>query len=111
MKEEEKKSVFTPNRAIIACMNTATDKKIGIYSMNTTSCIQSISTKYFGRSPDIIIGLDVATEVKPGREDIDRIIGRWSMTKSDVILVGDSDVDMYSGQLAGIATVRINYEK
>jgi phosphoglycolate phosphatase-like HAD superfamily hydrolase len=104
MKEEN----YKPNEKLIDYINTSTEnQKIAVYSMNTRKSVDFAIKKYLKRMPDVVISKDECTEPKPTEKDVLKILSDWKMNKEDVVYVGNSDNDLFSGQKAGIKTIII----
>ncbi|WP_245392575.1 HAD family hydrolase [Salinicola halimionae] len=58
-------------------------------------------------APDDVLGRDEAPP-KPHPGGLDHFIQRWQIAPSEVVMVGDSQLDMACGQAAGTLTVLIN---
>lgn len=101
---EAKETNYKFNRELINYINSATQQKIAVYSMNTKKCIDNIFKKYFQRKPDIVISKENCSGLKPKEKDILRIINRWNFKKEDVVFIGNSKSDLISGKKAGVAT-------
>lgn len=101
---EMKEKNYKFNKKLLNYINSVTNQKIAIYSMNTRKCIYNIIKKYFQKKPDIVISKDNCSGSKPTERDILNIIDKWGFKKEDVVFIGNSENDLISGKKAGIAT-------
>lgn len=101
---------YKVNMELIGYINQAPiDQIIIIYTMNTKACAEHVVARYLTREPDLIIHKENAQEPKPTAKDLESVINKFKVEKSDVILVGDSERrDGESGKAAGIKTIIIN---
>ncbi|MGM8851790.1 HAD family hydrolase [Salinicola halophyticus] len=58
-------------------------------------------------APDDVLGRDEAPP-KPHPGGLERFIQRWKVAPSDLVMVGDSQLDMACGRAAGARTVLVN---
>ena len=98
---KEKNYIF--NKELLLYINSLTDKKIGIYSMNTSKTIKNIVNKYFKNKPDLI-SIENCSEPKPSGVDLLKIIKTWGLKNKEVAFVGNSQNDLLSGKKAGVKT-------
>lgn len=56
---------------------------------------------------DVVIGFEDVNEHKPSREPVLKAVNAIGLTPSEVIVVGDTDVDIRAGREAGAVTVAV----
>jgi phosphoglycolate phosphatase len=54
---------------------------------------------------DPIVGMGEGRKVKPNPKSTFEILGQWQLTPSEVIFVGDSEVDIQTAHAAGVTSV------
>lgn len=96
------------NHELISFLESCPEKRIAIYSMNTSKCVMNFVEKYLKRKIDSIIAKDNCTEPKPTGKDFKKIINEWKMNAKEVVYVGNSENDRISGEEASIKTYIIS---
>lgn len=81
--------------------------KLAILSNKPDNMVKYIAEKFFPDIFSIIEGQQEGIPVKPNPEGILGIISKLSADKEDVLYIGDSDVDMLTGQNADVDTVGV----
>lgn len=92
------------NYELISLLESCQGKKIAIYSMNTKRCVENFIKKNLKRKPDTIIAKDSCSEPKPTEKDLRKIMQGWKMNASEIVYIGNSESDRFSGAKAGIKT-------
>lgn len=96
------------NHELISFLESCREKKISIYSMNTSKCVKNFVEKYLKIKVDSIIAKDNCIEPKPTGKDLKRILNEWKMNAGEVVYVGNSENDRLSGEEAGVKTYIIS---
>lgn len=61
--------------------------------------------KYF----DIVLGSDSVPEKKPSPVPILKLLERYSITRDEAVIIGDSNYDIEAGRAAGVKTIAVTY--
>lgn len=101
---EMRETNYKFNEELLNYINSTSQQKIAIYSMNTKKCVDNILKKYFQRKADIVVSKENCSGPKPSGKDILKIINKWGFKKDNVIFIGNSKNDLISGRKAGVAT-------
>lgn len=104
---ETNDDTYRVNKPLISYINSACDKNIALYSMNTNKCIHHIVTSFFRRKPDCIISGESCIEPKPTEKDLFALQEFFNVEKKDMVFIGNSTDDLLSGKKAGIRTMMI----
>ncbi|QPJ64770.1 MAG: HAD-IA family hydrolase [Candidatus Nitrohelix vancouverensis] len=85
-------------------------KKQSILSNKPESFIEQILDGLNFRSPFLsVVGGDTFATRKPDPEGLRHIMNQHGVSPAEVVMVGDSDVDMETGKRAGVATVGVSF--
>ena len=104
---ELREEKYRLNNELVDFVNSASNQRIAIYSMNTEKCVENFIDRYLTRKPDRVITKDTCLEPKPTDKDLKKILKEWDMTEQEVVYIGNSENDRLSGEKAGIKTVII----
>ena len=58
---------------------------------------------------DIVLGSDSVSERKPSPVPIFELLKRFSVSKDEAVIIGDSNYDIGAGKAAGIKTIAVTY--
>ncbi len=58
---------------------------------------------------DIVLGSDSVSERKPSPVPIFELLKRFSVSKDEAVIIGDSNYDIEAGKAAGIKTIAVTY--
>lgn len=105
-KYELDESNYSPNTKLIEYLNS-TNKKIAVYSMNSSETINLFFKKNIKQKPQYVISRENKLESKPSGKNIELILDKLGVEKKDVIYLGDKDVDLESGKMAKVKTIII----
>lgn len=79
--------------------------KLAIFSLNTRECIiESLKLASVQKKFDIIIGREDVRKWKPDPEGLLKIKEHFNLDNEEMIYIGDSEVDLMTGQNAGVET-------
>jgi len=81
--------------------------KVAVASNKYQSAAQKIVEYYFPCNQLIIKGQQESVPVKPNPMVIDNIVSECRVAKSDVVLIGDSDVDIQTARNANIKSIGV----
>lgn len=81
--------------------------KIGILSNKPDEFVQEIVNKYFNNKFDVVYGHRKDYATKPNPESLLTVINELELKESEVIYIGDSNVDMLTGKNANIRTIGV----
>ena len=82
--------------------------KMAILSGNTTKAITSALKKFqLEKYFDFIIGEDSVQHPKPDPEGIEKIIELLKINKNEVLVIGDSTLDILSAKSAGVKSIGV----
>lgn len=95
---------YDHNHELIHILDNLQNKKIAIYSMNTKKCVENFIKKKLKQKPDIVIAKDNCIEPKPTERDLEKIAKIWEMDASEMVYIGDSEMDRLSGEKASVKT-------
>lgn len=80
-------------------------KKIVIFSMNMRRTIENfLIKKKLSGYIDLIVAKDSVSQYKPNPEGLYQILNKLHLNKKEVIFIGDKEIDLKTGKLAGIKT-------
>ncbi len=81
--------------------------KVAVLSNKYDSAVKTIAAQLFGYDVDLAIGESSETPRKPNPQGLLSIMSHFNCKASDVLYVGDSDVDMLTGRNAGVDTAGV----
>lgn len=81
--------------------------KIAIITNKVEETAKKISDKFFGNHIDLVIGDDKIQPLKPFPNNIYRALKSFRIKKEEAIYVGDSEVDILTGENAGLYTIAV----
>ncbi len=103
----EKTRLYPNGREIVQHFS---HKKQGILSNKPENFIEQILDGLNFRSPFLsVVGGDTFATRKPDPEGLQHIMRTLDVAREEVVLVGDSDVDMETGKRAGVATIGVTF--
>lgn len=109
-KFEIKEKNYKLNQELLDYINySVNSQKIAIFSMNTKKCIDNFIKKHLKKIPDVVISKESCIKPKPSRENLEEIMRRWHMNKTEIIYIGNSEADRLSGEMAGLKTYIIPF--
>ena len=86
------------------------DKKLMIVTNKIRSLtVQTLKRFHIGKYFDRVVGGDDANCRKPNACPINNLVAELDIPKNEAIIIGDSDIDIKSGKLAGILTCGLTY--
>lgn|SRR3989338_2122067 len=96
------------NRKLLSFINQRSRKKFAIYSMSTGKVIAKFLKKYnLQEAFSYIISQDNAYAAKPFRSDLEKIIKFWNFNNKEILIVGNSNYDIQSGEMTNIRALLI----
>jgi len=100
------------NEKLIELIKTISQKRIGVFSMNTSSVINKFIDQYLSKvTIDPIMSIESIIEPKPSRIDLEKIAKYWNLPKDQIMFIGNSHFDRDSGKMAGIRTILVNHQQ
>jgi len=96
-----------PNKEIVDFIkNNNSHLKIAIFSMNMRKTIKRFLIKNkLLKYIDLIVAKNNVNQYKPNPEGLYQILNKWHLKKKEVIFIGDKDIDLQTGKLAGIKVI------
>lgn len=81
---------------------------LGVLTNKNQKPAEKIANFFFGTGTfDPIIGYQAGQKTKPDPDGVQRILEAWGLTTEEVILVGDSEVDIQTAAAAGVLAVGV----
>ena len=96
------------NTRLVEYINNQKKQRFAIYSMNTKKCVEQFIDIYLEKKPELVIFKENYKKPKPAREDIKTIIEYMKIKRKEIVLVGDSNADKLSAEMAGIEFIKIS---
>lgn len=76
--------------------------KLYVVTNKPDALAQKVVTYHYGNLFEAILGIQEGTKVKPDPSLVNRLVSRYEIDKGDLLLIGDSHVDIETAENAGI---------
>lgn len=98
-----------PYEGIVEVLNVLKNRgvKIGIVSNKFQSAAEDVCKHYFDGLYDAVVGESDLCKRKPAPDGINMICEQFGVDKDDAIFFGDSEVDVKTGENAGVYCVSV----
>lgn len=83
--------------------------KLGVLSNKPDDAVKPLCEKYFGTRFSVLQGTTPEGKKKPDPEGLLKIVEAWALSPSEVIYVGDSEVDIETSKRAGIRCIAVTW--
>ncbi|MGN0518221.1 MAG: HAD family hydrolase [Acutalibacteraceae bacterium] len=83
--------------------------KLAVVSNKADFAVQSLCQQYFGGLFDCVIGERSGVRRKPAPDTVNEVISTLKAERSDVVYIGDSDVDIQTAKNAGLDCISVSW--
>ncbi|WP_300329081.1 HAD family hydrolase [Fusobacterium sp.] len=81
--------------------------KIAVITNKAQNSADIIVNKFFGDSVDLVIGDNKKMPLKPNPAGINKALEYFNLTKEEVVYIGDSEVDLQTGNNGEVRTILV----
>jgi len=97
-----------PYEGISQVVRTLRDRgiRMAVLTNKNQAPAEAIIRHFWNDAPfDPVVGICEGRKVKPDPSSVLEILGRWQLNASDVLFIGDSEVDIQTARAAGVASI------
>lgn len=100
-----------PYNGIPELLTTLKDKgiKLAVVSNKADFAVKSLCDKYFNGIFNCAIGERIGVSRKPAPDTVNEVISVLKAERSDVVYIGDSDVDIQTAKNAGLDCISVSW--